>query len=693
MRRRSWGCPDEETYSRRGARAPAGGVSNPGAVRPGTHAASRRHAPAARGGHSLHSGEAHAHHCAGRECGWSLGQEAIAITSSQRSGVLVALLLIAAAAPGLSQHLPVEVTVFADPLEADSLAAWEANACTVESATDIVQQGSACLKLTDQGGNAQAFMRLATTPGLRYRVQVSAWRHASNSGDWLGCAAVSFAGGRGSSSSYASRSEFIPVADQWCDLALEFEAATRRAYVILVGQNATGDVTRFDNLRVTCIGIPEVTPAMTDDAQRVPAITGVELVGSPAQIGERWGALNREAIQADMDEHYLVPAEEAGLTRAELLQRSEKFVARARDYAPHWLEETDAIATAAGVDPDLYLAYVGSVYRGIWRGEDCTSYAVAPEYAGGRIFFHKNRDNVPKRQCAFVIGTERPGINKFIAVSDASVVACMMMVNEKGLAGSADVGGLPVEEPRYRGWMNTSLLRHIAERASDCAEALAIIAQFVGDGDYAGGTWGTHWLFVDREGAILEVSNNSTRVEHHYHTEKAYMSASRGPASTRLQVLTEPVGFGAFHNVSRDPATCFPTSISGMSVEIDRDHPDFLTVAWITMPARSLAFPLFMGGTDTPQVLLNGEVDLAGRQSDGDFERWEPIEAFAFETQRLLAADVRRLLAAGETEHARAVLDGWVAGCSRAHLSALGWAGAPAAADAGAGGQDDGGAD
>jgi len=576
-------------------------------------------------------------------------------------------------AAGLCQHEPLQVAVFTDPLEADTLEAWQVHSCAVEAATDIVHQGEACLKLTDQGGNAQAFIRLATTPGLRYRVQVSAYRHSSNTGDWQGCAAVSVAGGEGSSSTYASRSEFIPAADQWCDLSLEFEAHTRYTFLILAGQNATGDVTRFDDVRVSCIGIPEVIAVMSADTQPVPPAIGVELVGGPAEIGERWGALNSEAIEEDMADYYLAPAEQAGITKAELLRRSEKFVALAREFAPHWIEESEAIATAAGVDPALYLAYVGGVYRGLWRGEDCTSYAVSPEFTeDGRIFFHKNRDNAPKRQCAFVIDTQVPGVNKFIAVSDASVIACMMMVNEEGLAGSADVGGLAVEEPRYRGWMNTSLLRYIAERASDCEEALAIIEQFVRDGGYAGGTYGTHWLFVDRHGSILEVSNNSTRVEHEYHPEKAYMSAGRGAATTRLRELPEPVGFAAFHNVSRDSATCFPQSISGMSVEISREHPSFLTVAWIAMPAKSLAFPLFMGGVQTPRVLLNGEVDMAGRQSAGDFHRWEPIEEFAFSMQRMLEADVRRLLAEGRTDEARKAVDDWVSACTRAHLSALG---------------------
>lgn len=586
--------------------------------------------------------------------------------------LLTGLLVAPAAADGLRALAAGEVAVFADALEPETIPAWAANSCLVEAATDIVHQGSACLKLTDQGANAQVFLQLKTTPGLRYRVQVNAYRHGSNTGDWLGLAAVSFHGGRGPTGTYAARSEFITEADRWVELSLEFAARARRAFLILAGQNATGDVTRFDNVRVTCVGIPELTAVPEREPRATPVVTGTELVGNPTQIGERWGALNAQAIREDLEEYYLAPATRIGLTPEELIRRAEKAVSVARELAPHWIEEADAIAAAAGVEPDLYLSFVFNVYRSIWQGEDCTSFAVSPRYtADNRLFFHKNRDNAPKRQSAFVITTDRPGINKFIAVSDASVIACMMMVNDKGLAGSADVGGLREESPRYRGWMNTALLRYIAEKASDCEQALEIIEQFVHAGNYAGGTHGTHWLFVDRHGAILEISNDSTRVEHRYHDQKVYFSADRGAAVTRMQELPEPVDFAAFHNVSRDQATCFPQTISGMSVEISRDRPDFLTVAWITMPARSLAFPLFMGGVRTPQVLVNGEVDMVGRQSLGDFRQWEPIEEFAFSGQRLLEGEVRTLLAEGQTERAREALDGWVASCTRAHLAAL----------------------
>ena len=43
-------------------------------------------------------------------------------------------------------------------------------------------------------------------------------------------------------------------------------------------------------------------------------------------------------------------------------------------------------------------------------------------------------------------------------------------------------------EPRYRGMRSGALLRHIAERASSCNEALAVIEDFVKRGYWAGGS-------------------------------------------------------------------------------------------------------------------------------------------------------------------------------------------------------------
>ena len=401
----------------------------------------------------------------------------------------------------------------------------------------------------------------------------------------------------------------------------------------------------------------------------------VSLAGPSAEIGALWGRINAPIIREDMQRSFIEPAARDGISEAELIARAERFVAIAREAAPHWLEEAEAIARAAGVDAALYQAYIGMVYRGLWQGHECTSYTVSSKYTRDAIpVFHKNRDNKDKPQAACIVATRLPGLNRFITVTDASVLACMMMVNEKGLAGSADTGGLRPRTPKHRGVMNTFILRHIAERAGTCGEALGIIRHFVEKGYYAGGGHtGTHWLFVDRSGAVLEVSNNEEQVVAHRHDDKQVYFSARGdtPAARALENAEEPIDFHLFHNVSRDPSVCFDSSISGMTVEISPAHPATLTCAWITFPARGVAFPLFMGGTQTPRPLLTGEVYGLSTHIANSRAAWEAVEASSHSSKEALVPEAESLLAEGREKAAKAMLDGWVAQTAGAQVNML----------------------
>jgi hypothetical protein len=397
-----------------------------------------------------------------------------------------------------------------------------------------------------------------------------------------------------------------------------------------------------------------------------PASSSVHLAGSPAEIGGLWGRLNRAPITHDLEAFFLKPARGLGLSEADLVRQAERFVTIAAEIAPHWLSEAAAIAAAAGVGADLYVAFMAGVYRNLFRHPECTSYAVSAERTGdGAILFHKNRDNVDKAQSAFVLSQGVKGTNRFIATSDASVLACMMMVNDKGLAGSADYpGGItPAKAPaRYRGLMNPLLLRHIAERAEDCASALALIEECVGRGDYAGGEVNeTHWLFVDRSGEILEVSNNTRHVVSRRHRGKVYFSRlDDSPAACRLREADRPVDFGLFHGVSRDPSICLASSIAGMTVEIDAERPELLTCAWVALPAHSVSFPLLMGQQGTPRCLADGEAYRLGQAAGERRALWEGIENGIHASKSLLRDCVRqRGTAPGGAPQATESIEGW----------------------------------
>ena len=384
----------------------------------------------------------------------------------------------------------------------------------------------------------------------------------------------------------------------------------------------------------------------------------ISLAGTPEQIGTIYGTINAENIRHDFQEAYLDPAYAAGLTDQDLLDQSATTVGIIEQMAPHWLTEARAIADAAGLDQDLYISYLDGVVRNRFLLPDCTSYAVSPDYTeNGAVFFHKTRDNRDAPQSVYMVDSSLPDVNKFIAVSNANgIQGLSMMVNEKGLAGSADYpanlksGVLPIDDPlesspnQSRGLMSGAILRRVAEQAETCQEALDIVTECVNNGWYAGGdVGGNHWLFVDKNGDILEIRNNSGDVTSQWRNEipgrKAYFSRfNDSPAADRLNDATEPIDFHDFHNVSRDPSICLGSSISGMTVEIDPDHPELFTTAWVSLPVNGVAFPILMGQTETPLCLLDGEAYEMGTNATVDVDLWESIEEAVHQEKETLVS-------------------------------------------------------
>lgn len=185
----------------------------------------------------------------------------------------------------------------------------------------------------------------------------------------------------------------------------------------------------------------------------------MSLTGSPATVGAAWGTMNRADIVAHLDEFLQVARHEHELSEATLIERSQPQVRIIEQLAPHWLEELAAIASAAGVEHDLYLACLCGKYRGLLFAEECTSFAaVGSATADGRPLFHKNRDNLPRPQGFYRKETIVPGqsLLPFISVGDTSDTGVMMMVNAAGLAGSADVA-YPEPDPYFRGLMNPTV--------------------------------------------------------------------------------------------------------------------------------------------------------------------------------------------------------------------------------------------
>ncbi|MGD9497389.1 MAG: hypothetical protein AB7Y46_13905 [Armatimonadota bacterium] len=333
----------------------------------------------------------------------------------------------------------------------------------------------------------------------------------------------------------------------------------------------------------------------------------LSLTGGPAQVGAIWGRLNGAAIR-EQCEQFVRTLNEQGVGHDELLRRAARAAGIIDQVAPHWREEADAVAAAAGLDPELHLAYHIGKYRGLLALQlECTSYAAGgAATASGCTLFHKSRDNVPRPQVAYV--KRIPGVRAFVTLSDTSDLGCMMMVNDAGLAGSADTGA-PDDGPFGQGLMNPWGLRHIAERAATCEQALAILREWTGKRWYAGGRRATNWMFADAAGHILRVVNYNDRLEVQWQRDGYLLNCERAGLREFMEARSGALDDDAFMTAARLPGVCFDSTISALTVEIDADAPA-RSIAWVCVgrPGRLPFVPLALAAERVPVALLDGSL-------------------------------------------------------------------------------------
>ena len=333
------------------------------------------------------------------------------------------------------------------------------------------------------------------------------------------------------------------------------------------------------------------------------------LHGSATEVGTQFGTLNRVDIRKHVSD-VLTGWQKRGLRRQAAVAKSRPFVRFAEKFGPHWLDEASGCANSAGIPPDEYIAYLAGKYRSLFFTDDCTSFAAAGDAtAGGGAIFHKNRDNARRAQSTYYKKiVDAKGTFGFFAVGDTSDMGLMMMVNDQGLAGSADMGGLAEIHPKGDGVMNPYILRLIAERAEKCEDALEIIKQSIRDGFYAGGkTSGTHWLFADRHGTILRVAQNSVEEKHWYHRDKiVFLARGQTQAAEAMQKSFGKLTIRHFHEAARSPDLCFGSSISALTVSMDANTAISRSAVWTALPAWAPSLPLFAAAGGVPTPIADG---------------------------------------------------------------------------------------
>ncbi len=385
----------------------------------------------------------------------------------------------------------------------------------------------------------------------------------------------------------------------------------------------------------------------------------IGLSGSPTEVGRAFGQANAADIRAEVGKFF-----GDGSRRDAQLRATERYRELVERLAPHWLEEAAALAAAAGVGAEEYVAYQAAKYRGINRG-DCFTYFAGPVHTvGGDTLFHKNRDNRNRPQAAYVkhVGISGRRVFRFAATGDTSDMGTMMGVNEKGLACAADTGARD-PNPRFRGMMNPDTMRLILEQAGDVDQALEMLKQQNADNVYAGGKIATNWMFADARGRGLRVvqfhaSLDVTPDRNGLHVMRD--NDQRGKLVMKeLSELMGKISAKTMNRLSRTSPVLHKTNISGMTAEIPSERPDLFTCAHFTAfhAGRTVYVPVYLGATASPAPLLDGTIyRLSTSKADGFGS-----DAAAFEAElndRRLREEVRArsVLAKGDEEAARRIL-------------------------------------
>jgi hypothetical protein len=316
----------------------------------------------------------------------------------------------------------------------------------------------------------------------------------------------------------------------------------------------------------------------------------------------------------------------------------------------YWIEELNAIADTADLDRELYIAFTFGRYRDLallYEGVGCTSFAVvSPATKDGQIIFHKTRETSPDLQSAYLkkitdvpSGDKKP--YKFFGEMGTADTGVSFFVNEKGLAGGADVPRQwqhkeyyvdPAEEdkpfvdpPKYDGFMNHYIPRYIAEHCKDVDEAGRVLHDFVDKGYIASGKWGTNYLFVDAKGQVLQIADDCREIVEErknpvmevegeeykgiyftVHRENDYGTPEDALVSNYGGITVELVNSPS---VSKHPAMWnFARAQSSSTILIDPEYPSELTTIFVSLPAYGYGVPFFMGAQKTPRALMDGTV-------------------------------------------------------------------------------------
>jgi len=301
------------------------------------------------------------------------------------------------------------------------------------------------------------------------------------------------------------------------------------------------------------------------------------LEGEPAEMGRCYGELAAPFIRDRIRRMWeIVDASPWGTS--ELDERGERFRSFLDQIAPEWLDEAEAMAAAAGVNPtDLFV--LNALPRGFWESSTggCTSVLVVGNRSATHdTLLHKNRDLHNEVQTFHV--SRAPSGAQLFASRDIGNLGFGHFHSDRALAGANNTGSyIPLDELRECGLACAHLLRLVAERASSCDEAVAVLEDAIARelAGASGGSRGMIFLLAEpSKGVVVEMT--SRRLAYREVRDEAIIRSNHFLLDEMRPYAAEPPNENTLRRCRRAHELLDPTpAISVADLQrLSRDHND-----------------------------------------------------------------------------------------------------------------------
>ncbi|HEX8235975.1 MAG TPA: carcinine hydrolase/isopenicillin-N N-acyltransferase family protein [Abditibacteriaceae bacterium] len=269
----------------------------------------------------------------------------------------------------------------------------------------------------------------------------------------------------------------------------------------------------------------------------------IYLLGQPDEVGAILGRCQQRVL-AERVARTLRRAGETGTTDL-LHERAERFARVLAQAAPHWLNEAQAQASAAGIEAWQLLA-LNCPPRDFWGkhyipaplddagltaelvdayeaqgvdpglGGECTAYfALGEATVSGETLFHKNREERDEVQCVYIKGIQ--GKFRFVGGGDIGNIGTAHLQTENLWAGANNTGSdVPPEEYVDCALSDSHALRYLAEKCRTLDDIIPAVEHLIARSWLGGGGYnkGSIFLFADAErGLVVEATSRRLAFE------------------------------------------------------------------------------------------------------------------------------------------------------------------------------------